>query len=353
MRITRADVICATYPLAQPYTIAYETVDTARFVFLVLETDGPHRGFGAAAPDPPVTGETLEGCEAALIGITEALVGEDPLRRVHLLERSPLVGHPAARAALDMALLDLLGKAAGLPVVTLLGGYRRSMPTSVTVFIDTPERMLAEARARLAQGFEALKIKGGLDPEGDADILRRIRAAVGPQVALRFDANQGYSVAEARRFLAAIEGVELEMFEQPTRRGQGEDLMAVTQASPYPVMADESLLNLDDAFRLARYERVDMLNVKLMKVGGVDAALHVAAVARAAELSLMVGSTDECALSVAAGLHLALACPEVRFADLDGHLDLANDPTDGAVRLEKGWLFPCDAPGFGVTRLKL
>lgn len=349
MRIVRLEVTRLPLTLREPYTIAYETISAVENVLVQLITDGGVSGWGCAAPDEGVTGETVEACVASLEAVDERLRRRDALSRVVLLEQAkPLCGGaPAALAALDMALHDLLGKVAGLPVYVLLGGYRSAIPTSMTVFLEAPEEMARRAAEHVAAGFRALKLKGGRDVEADLDALARVRATIGPHVELRFDANQGWSVEDAKRFLDGSRHLGLELLEQPLPRGQADDLRAVTRHAAIPVMADESLHDLADAFRLARGDVVDMVNVKLMKVGGIDEALAVNAVARAAGYEVMVGCMDETALAISASLAFALARPNVAYADLDGHLDLLDDPTAGAVTLQAGVLRPREAPGLG------
>jgi len=351
LKIIAAEAWRVDMPLVEPYAIAYETVDRAANIFVRLDA-GTQVGWGCAAPDEPVTGETPGGTLAVLAGDAAAVLrGSDPLRPSALLHKlTPvLAGRPAARAAIDMALWDLMGRQAGLPLWRLFGGYRVRIRTSVTIGILDEARTVARARDHVAGGFRCLKIKGGLDPDDDAARVMKVREAVGPGVELRFDANQGYTVEQSLAFVAMVRRARLSLIEQPTHRAELEQLGHVTAGAHIRIMADESLMSLRDAFRLTKRDLADMLNIKLMKVGGLSEALKIAAVAQAAGWEIMVGCMDEAALAIAAGLHFALARRNVRYADLDGHFDLRDDPSDGAVRLRDGWLYPTDSPGLGFT----
>lgn len=351
MKITRVEFWPVEMRLTEPYTIAYETVDTATNVFLRLTTDAGLVGLGCAAPDEQVTGEDSGTVLQVMRDVIEPAVhGADALRSARLLEdlRDPLRGHSAAKAAVDMALYDLLGKKAGLPVWQLLGGFRDSIRTSVTIGILPEQETVERAREYVGRGFQSLKIKGGINVEEDVARIRNVRAAIGPEIELRFDANQGYSVEEAIRFVDLTRDARVSMLEQPTPKTEPTLLSYVSRQVHLPVMADESLMTLRDTFELARHELADMVNVKLMKVGGIAEALLINAVARAAGMEVMVGCMDESALAIAAGLHFALARPNVEYADLDGHLDLQGDPAAHAVRLEKGVLYARDSAGFGI-----
>lgn len=352
MKITQLEAWPVTMKLAEPYTIAYETISSVTNVFLRVETSTGLVGYGCAAPDGEVTGENARMVmDACNNWISPSFKGSDPLRPIMLMERiRPYLNtQPSALAMADMALFDILGKAANLPLFKLLGGYRNRIRTSVTIGILPVEETVEKALEFTRQGFRALKIKGGIDVEDDIERLTRVREEVGKKIELRFDANQGYSEIDILKFVSNIRAVGLELIEQPTHRKKDQLLGRVTQQVSLPIMADESLMNLKDAFRLARKELVDMINIKLMKVGGIDEALKINAVSRAADLDVMVGCMDESAFAIAAGLHFALARPTVRYADLDGHIGLKGDPAADAVCLNKGILYPTGLPGIGIN----
>jgi L-alanine-DL-glutamate epimerase-like enolase superfamily enzyme len=168
-----------------------------------------------------------------------------------------------------------------------------------------------------------------------------------PTIELRFDGNQGYSVSESIAFVNQTRKVGIEIFEQPTKIEREEKLGQVTDNVHIPVMADESIKTLKDVFRLAQNDRIDMVNIKLMKVGGILEGMHINSVAKSANLEAMVGCIDECALGISAGLHFALSRPNIKYADLDGHLDLINDPFKELFELKNGILYPSDNPGLG------
>jgi L-alanine-DL-glutamate epimerase-like enolase superfamily enzyme len=350
MKIIRVEGWPVTMKLAEPYTIAYERVEVTTNIFLRVESNRGVTGYGCAAPDEHLTGETPESILTALDTIVApSIKGSDPLRPIMLLERlKPLLrSQPSVLAAVDMALFDILGKICNLPLWRLLGGFRDRIRTSITIGILPEKETVERALEHVSRGFKCLKLKGGINVDSDISRVLRVREAVGRDIELRFDANQGFSVEDSLKFVEQTRKARLELFEQPTPKGQPEMLRQVSATVAIPVMADESLTSLRDAFRIARRGLADMVNVKLMKVGGISEALQINAVARAAGLEVMVGCMDEAALAISAGLHFALARPNVVYADLDGHMGLLGDPSDGMVILQHGNLFPNNNPGLG------
>jgi len=341
-------------PLSVPYTIAYETVSHVSNIILKVGTDTGITGWGCAAPDIAVTGERPEDVIRAIdTVIKDRLKGHNPFRIARITHdlKKALPHASSAMAMVDMALYDTMARKAELPLYQMLGGFRHAIPTSITIGILPLEETIEQARKHLTDGFTILKLKGGRNLSEDIEKVLKLREQLGKNFLLRFDANQGFSFEESVTFIDRIQSADLEIIEQPTSQKKDERLGQVTQAVSVPVMADESIKTLKDAFRLARNERIDMINIKLMKMGGIFESQHINSVAKAAGLEVMIGCMDESALGISAGLHFALSRANIEFADLDGHLDLMDDPFSGLFHLKNGILMPADTPGLGPIRL--
>ncbi len=350
MKIKNIEFFKLDLKMRSGYTIAYESIDEATNIILKITTSNGLKGWGCAAPDLAITHETADD----VIGNIERFViptlqGENPFQIVRFHEELK-VRNPKMRSTLAMvniALYDLLARQAKLPLYQLLGGYRKKIQTSVTLGICPLDETLEQGREFWQQGFRILKLKGGLSLDEDIEKVHRLREAFGKELTLRFDANQGYSVEQSVRFIKSTRAAEIELLEQPTHIDNEDALRRVMEEVEVPVMADESIRSLQDVFRLSKHECSDMINIKIMKVGGLTEAQHINSVAKAAGMEVMVGCLDESALGIAAGLHFALSRPNVEYADLDGHLDFINDPVSGLFRIEKGWIFPSEMAGLG------
>ena len=365
MKITRVETQKRAVELTRPYTIATRTITAVELFFLRVDTGGGLAGYGSASPAEGVTGESYAACGAALgEDRLDWLVGRDPRHLGALCAelKRRLRRHPAARAAVDMALHDLFARVLGVPLVDVLGRRHGPLPTSITVGIQSTEQALAETEEYLGRGFRCLKIKVGLDLEEDVERLRRLRWLAGPEVAIRVDANQGYGPEQTRRFHAATAALGLELIEQPLPAAAVAEMRELPEEIRRLVAADESLHGETDALRLAvpaaagvpaaGVPACGIFNIKLMKCGGVSSALAIARIAEVAGVELMWGCNDESAISIAAALHAAYACPTTRYVDLDGSFDLATDPGGGGFALEDGRLRVLERPGLG-TRLEM
>jgi L-alanine-DL-glutamate epimerase-like enolase superfamily enzyme len=355
MIITQANIFPITFKLKNFFTIAYDSYDTAQNLIVRLETKNGLVGWGNAAPDPHVTGETIEASQKVLsTEIIPAVMGRDARARAEIFEncQQKAIHAPAARAAIDMALYDLLGQRAGLPLYQLLGFARRKILTSITLGIASIEENVRQAQEFVKAGFRALKIKTGLDWKEDVERVKAIRAAAGAEIALRVDANQGYHVQPALDFIRSVESCRIEFLEQPAPAKNLNDLKLIRALSKIPIMADESAISPEEVFNLAAHGVADMVNVKLMKTGGITGAMQATAVAAAGKLPVMLGCNDESRLSIAAAVHVACALHGVRYADLDGAFDIVDDVAAGGFELKDGYIIPSNKPGLGV-KLKI
>ena len=316
MKIVSIDFQTQSIALKKPFTIALGTITQADNIFVKITTDEGIVGLGEAAPETFVTGETLKSCTAALELLTQKLIGENPLNiaKIHEIMNRAMLGNGAAKAAIDIACYDILGKTANLPLYKLLGGYSDFVHTDMTISIDTPAVMAAEAKKYVDLGFEAIKIKVGVDPIEDVDRIIAIRNAVGPDVQLRVDANQGWTPKEAVRAIERIRPYNIAFIEQPVAAKNIDGLKFVRDHVTENIMSDESAFVPQDAFSLVKKDVVDYVNIKLMKCGGIYPALKIAATCESAGVACMIGETN---ISVAAAAHLAAAQPIIHFADLD------------------------------------
>jgi L-alanine-DL-glutamate epimerase-like enolase superfamily enzyme len=350
VQITKAEVTPVDLKLRQPARFAgLPEIHQVTALFVRVETRDGRNAWGCGVANLDLTGENPRDALLACHNCADLVPDLHPTNlEFSLAQLAPVVKtSPAAACAFDLAFYDLLGLATGLPLYRLFGGFRNRIQTSVTVPISTEEETVAIACARAQAGFRMLKIKGGIDPEMDVRRVHAIHQAL-PQHILRLDADGGYTVRQALDVTRALQG-ELEMLEQPTPPADLDGLRQVTKLSPVPILADQSMKGPASALELAARKVSNGLSVKAATCGGIHCARQIDTIARAAGISTMIGCLVEPALLIAAGLTLALSSPNVRYADLDGNLDLLNDPTIPGFRLEEGWLVASEVPGMGCT----
>lgn len=356
MKIKRIQFWKADLELTKPYTIATKTVDSAENVFVFIELENGTYGIGSGAPSEFVTGESIQDSMQALEEHAESLLAGKEIEHYSGIIRSAealLAKTPAAIAAIDIALHDAVAKLAGKPLVELLGKKHKGFPTSVTIGIKSLEASLADAKEFVANGFKVIKLKTGLEVEKDIEVFSKLREAVGKDVKIRVDGNQGYNLADLKRFLEATKNLHVEFIEQPFPAGKLDMMQETPEDIRKMCAADEDLLDWSDAALLtAKTNYYGIFNIKLMKCGGVYGGLQIADIAQSNDIDLMWGCNDESIVSITAALHTALACANTRYIDLDGSFDIARDLVTGGFILKDGWLYPNDQPGLGVELIE-
>ena len=351
MKIIQAMAIPVELQLKEPFAIANETIEVADNILIRLETETGIIGWGCSTPDA-VTSETKDTVLRNFEAAKRLVIGCDPTRinLVNFALDSDIKGNSSLKAGINMALYDIIGKMAGIPLFRLLGGYREKIATSVTIGLNNTNLMVEKAKQIVSDGFKFIKIKCGINVDDDIENIIAIREAVGPTIKLRLDANEGYSVEEALRIVKTLEknAVAIEMLEQPTKANYLYSLKDVARQCSVPIMADETALTLRDSFKLVRLEIADMINIKLMKIGGITNAIKANALAELADVPVMVGCMNESMAAMSAGVHFACAFRNVEYADLDSALDFTNDVAKGGARYEDGYVIPSERPGLGI-----
>jgi L-Ala-D/L-Glu epimerase len=355
MNIKSIKVWSANLENTKPYTIAFKTTDLVMNAFVEITLSNGVTGIGAGNPSEYVTGEHFEHTSAALQEKNlEFLIGRDILEVNQLffevLNKFPK--HPAARAAIDIALYDALTKYLGIPLVKFLGQKMKSLPTSNTIGIKNVEETLKEAIEYDQRGFKILKVKLGMNLEEDIERLVKLREHFGNRMTIRIDANQGYTSKQTIDFYNRTKALDIELIEQPVPAKAIDEMKAFPEEIRTKIAADESLLSPADALRLVTPPKASgIFNIKLMKCGGVNQALKIADLALNANVDLFWGCNDESIVSITAALHTAFSCSNTKYIDLDGSLDLGRDEVTGGFILKDGVMSCSDKPGLGVERI--
>ncbi|MCL5282068.1 MAG: dipeptide epimerase [Planctomycetes bacterium] len=322
----------------------------AEGVFVRLRTGEGLVGWGEASPYAPITGEMQASCLAIGKRLAQVVQGRDvfDLARIVADMDAVAAANPSIKAALEMALWDLCGKLARQPVCYLLGRYRDSFETDRTVYLDEPPAMADKAKEIVREGYKVVKVKVGQSPELDVARVRAIRTAIGEKVRIRIDANQGWTRDTALKALWSLEEFDVEFCEQPVASSDWEGLRQVSEHSRIPIMADESVHGPSDAIECVRRGAANLINIKLMKSGGILKSMHIAAIAEAAHMQCMLGSMVETRLALTAAAHVVAAQKCVVYADLDTFTEHKIDPVVGGMQVKDGLVTVPQTPGLGV-----
>ncbi|MCI1966434.1 MAG: dipeptide epimerase [Oscillospiraceae bacterium] len=356
MKITDIKVQTMEVPLLEPFRISLGVITHAKSAVVSVETDEGKVGYGEGSPGILITGENLPGTAAGIELLKKDLIGLDPtdLEAVYCAMKRSQAHASTVKAAIDIACHDLLGQKAGLPVYQLLGGLNNFIETDITVGINKPEIMAAKAKAWVEKGFDTIKTKVGTGIEEDVARIKAIREAVGSHVKIRVDANQGWSAKEAVQFIQRLNEYDLELVEQPVPYHDIAGLEYVTKHTDVLIMADESCFMATDALRLVERRAVDVVNIKLMKCGGIREALKINAICEAAGIPCMLGCmAEETNIGVTAAASLGAAMKNITRADLDCTFSLSKLPFKGGMQVEgANRLVLSEKPGFGFLGLK-
>ncbi|MBO1266655.1 mandelate racemase/muconate lactonizing enzyme family protein [Arthrobacter cavernae] len=351
MKITQATLTLIDVPLREPFVVAYDSYASMPSIILALRTDDGLVGYGESVPDAHVTGETPTGAlEALKTELLPAVVGMDPrdITAIHQQLNLRMKGNGAAKAAVDIACWDLAGKAAGRPVYSLLGGRRAEQPSIAKVMsILAPDVLAEQARQARAEGYRHLKMKLGSDDGQDIERVRAVRAAIGSDLAIRVDANQGWGdPATALRMIRDLEPFDIDWVEQPIRADDPEGFALLRQGVGSRLMADESVVTPGDLARFVQARSVDMVNLKLMKSGGIYPCHRLATQAELGGLKVQIGSMLETSIASAAGFHLALSHPNIVSTELSGPMKFSREPGDLQYVIPQVQI--TERPGLGV-----
>jgi o-succinylbenzoate synthase len=350
MKINKTEIYKLTIKM-EPFVIATEVSYYTQNIFIRIHTDKGITGMGECSAFPMLVGETQNTCFEVAKDFARISLGKDPLDiEARMQELHDYIAfNSTIKSAWDMALHDIAAKHAGLPLYKYLGGMRKTIMTDLTIGIDTPESMQQTAREFVADGVKIIKVKLGKNGETDVERIKMIREAIGPDIKLRVDANQGWHFEEALATLQALDQYDIQYCEQPIRHQFDALLPNLRKLSPIKIMADESVFDHYDAIRLIEADAVDYINIKLAKSGGLLEAKKIADEAGKRGIACMMGGMLESRLGLTAKVHFAMANDNIIFYDLDtcllGQLE---DPVIGGARYNNYYLEISDEPGIAA-----
>lgn len=356
MKIAKIETSEIMIPLVTPFKTALRTVENVHDVIVRITADTGEEGFGEAPPTAVITGDTLGSIKCAIDDfIAPSLVGMDMddidgiMKKLH----GCILKNTSAKAAVDMAVYDLFAKSCKKPLYKVLGGSRKEIETDLTISVNDIDEMVADSLKAVKEGFKILKIKVGKDGSRDIERISAIRQAVGPDIKLRIDANQGWDSKEAVRIIHKLEDLDIgiDLVEQPVPAHDFAGMRFVTSRVETPILADESVFSVQDAVRIIEERAADLINIKLMKTGGIYEAQKICALAESYGVECMIGCMLESKIAVSAAAHLAAARGVITRADLDGPSLCKTDPYDGGPVYKGSKIIMTDDYGIGIKHV--
>lgn len=357
MKIKEIQIGKISIPLRKPFKTALRTVNSAEDIVIKMIADSGEVGYGNAPPTLVITGDGQDSIVAAIKeAIAPKLIGlpVDALEEIKNLISGATVHNSSAKAAVDIAVHDLFAQQYKIPLYKLFGGYTNYMTTDLTISLNEPEQMVKDSLEAISEGYKALKLKVGNDVQLDLKRVQAIRKAVGNEVSIRLDANQGWTPKEAIRIIRNFEdqGLGIELIEQPVKAYDFEGLKKVTDNVDTDIMADESAFGCYEVFKLLSMRACDLINIKLMKAGGLHNANKIAAFAETMGVQCMMGCMLESKIGITAAASIAAGKSIITKTDLDAAVLLATDPIVGGVSFEQNKLILPDTPGLGITEVQ-
>ncbi|MCK4820481.1 dipeptide epimerase [bacterium] len=339
--------------LEEPFTIAIGTKYTIENVILTITLENGIEGYGEAAPLEPINGENQATVLAVLNSCKDFLIGKNASNYRSISKQVKNIFWPqiTALCAIEMALLDAFTKTLNIPLYQFFGGMQNEIETDYTIDIVSSDEAKRNAIILAKKGYRILKIKVGKNPTEDIDRILAIKDGA-PDCQITLDANQGFAPYEALRFLEnlAENNIRPILFEQPVVKHDLPGMKFVKDNTSIPVAADETVFTSADAINVIRSGCADVINIKIMK-SGIIGALDIAAIARSANIGLMIGCMLESVLSKSASVHIAAGLGGFSFIDLDPHSHPEKDPFTGGPQFNDPiYTLADDNPGIGVFK---
>ena len=358
MKIKDIKIGVIKVPLTTPFKTAIRTVDSVEDLVIIIETDTGHLGYGEAPPTSVITGDTLASMQDAINNhIKPKILGVDIENLNFLCEtiQSSMVNNLSAKASVEIAIYDLWAQMLNLPLYKALGGGESKLTTDLTISVDYIDKMVSDAVIAIEQGYETLKIKVGKDIGLDIERVKAIHAAIDGKALIRLDANQGWTAKQSVHAIHTLEnaGIHLELVEQPVKGRDIQGLKYVYDRVNTPIMADESSFDPRQVIELIQNQAADIINIKLMKTGGISRAIHIADIAANFGVECMMGCMLESSISVSAAAHVASAkSTSIQKIDLDGPMLCQYPSIEGGVIFDRSDITLNNSPGLGIKSVK-